>query len=228
MKKWIPASQRQAREVSFLAAFYDSDSPTYEDGKASAVAAGYKEKIASRQAENLLAKYRGCDFQAIAKAMSIDRISLGLRLRNIIQKGAPRDVLSAARLLLANMGEVTDAASTKINISAQQTTVRMIIGGTPEAQAKIDRLCNGYSQAPQLEAENPESGKTAPVENVIDVTADEPPTEDGPSSKPDPGPAAPRDMCPTCGVVFEPGRRRIHGINCDQEPRLRSGGVAAA
>lgn len=166
MKKWIPASQRQAREIRFLDAFYTADSPTYQDGKASAVAAGYNEKIASRQGENLLAKYRGCDFQAIAKAVGIDRIMLGLRLRSIIQKGADRDAMSAARLLLANWGEVTDAASTKINISSQQIIAPMVVG---IEQRKLDALCNGYSQAPRLEAENPERSKPTPEEKVIDV-----------------------------------------------------------
>ena len=70
--------------------------------------------------------------------MGIDRISIGLALKKILQKGTPRDVLSAARLLLANMGEVTDAASTKINVNQHLEVPTLIMAG--ESQEDADRL----------------------------------------------------------------------------------------
>jgi hypothetical protein len=138
-KPWMPRSQRIAREINFLAAFYDAGAPTYQDGKASAVLAGFKEKSASRVAENLLEKYRGFDFKAITRAMSIDRISIGLALKKILQgDAAPRDVLSASRLLLANMGEQTDSSSINKNVNVA-APVMLIVGATSERLEALRR-----------------------------------------------------------------------------------------
>jgi hypothetical protein len=156
-RKWIPRSQRLASEINFLAAFYDASSPTHNDGRASAIEAGYAEATASRVAENLLMKYREFDFKAIAQAMGIDRIKLGLAFQKIINEGVPRDVLNAARLLLSNMGEMTDAAGTQKNVNVNMPTM-VIVGETEE---RVRRLKSGGKVAPQL--------PPAPAEDVLEA-----------------------------------------------------------
>jgi hypothetical protein len=131
---WEARKTPAAGEVFFL------DFPlyrTYQDGKASAIDAGFAEKTASRAAENLLAKYRDFDFKAITQAMGVDRISIGLAIKRILQGGAPRDVLSAARLILANMGELTDSATTQKNVTVNQQRVMVIVGATEERKRAL-------------------------------------------------------------------------------------------
>lgn len=184
-RKWIPRSKRIAQEIKFLGAFYDLDSPTYQDGKASAIEAGYKDKTASRVAENLLEKYRDFDFKAIAEKMGIDRISIGLALKKIVQgSGAPRDVLSAARLLLANMGEITDGASSQ-KAPVVNVPVMIIQGATPE---RIAALRSGG--APNI-AETEADARELPPPSEQDVIEVEAVTE-GPATQPTPVEAAPR------------------------------------
>lgn len=120
------------REVVFLANYYASDSPTKGNGVQSAVKAGYSEITAHNLYVKLLKKYEDCSFRASAKAVGITKPYLAMRLKRILEDPASKgsEVLSAVRLVLANMGETTDSSgAAALNFNAP---TMVIMGATPK------------------------------------------------------------------------------------------------
>jgi|SRR5579863_1673764 len=109
------------RRIAFLEAYYGETSSTKRLILESALAAGYAKSAAYRMGNQILNRCKDLSFREITDFLGVNRITIGLALKKVIKDGKDRDIITAARLLLSNMGEVTDATTQKNSV----TTVNM-------------------------------------------------------------------------------------------------------
>jgi hypothetical protein len=127
----VKAGKRLAseQESDFLVAFYGKGSPTRLDRRASAVTAGYTPRMALWNANRLLKKFAERSFKECAEAVGINKPQLAVMFREILETSEGRDAISSIRLMMANLGEQTDSASSQKAVNVNMP-VMVIVGAT--------------------------------------------------------------------------------------------------
>jgi hypothetical protein len=126
-KKRLVAEQ----EGDFLLAFYGKSSPTRLDRRASAITAGYTNRMALWNANRLLKKFADKGFRDCVEAIGVSNPALAVAFKETLEGAEGKDALAALRLALANRGEQTDSSSIQKNLTVNQP-VMVIVGATDE------------------------------------------------------------------------------------------------
>jgi hypothetical protein len=159
-KKRLVAEQ----EGDFLLAFYGKSSPTRLDRRASAITAGYTNRMALWNANRLLKKFADKGFRDCVEAIGVSTPALAVAFKETLESVEGKDALAALRLALANRGEQTDSSSIQKNLTVNQP-VMVIIGATDE---RLQALKSG--RAPQFAGEH--APELLPAEgDLIEVEA---------------------------------------------------------
>jgi hypothetical protein len=153
------------KEAAFLLAFYRIDSPTRLDRRASGIAAGYPPSRAVWSANRVLDKYSDAPLRECAETVGITKARLAVMLAEFMESSEGKEKLSSIRLMMANLGEQTDSASSQKPVSVTMP-VMIIRGATPE---RLAALRSGG--APQIVEDH--APELPPASEVIDVEAAE-------------------------------------------------------
>jgi hypothetical protein len=155
------------QEADFLVAYYGKSSPTRLDRRASAVTAGYTPRMALWNANRLLKKYAEQSFKQCAEAIGINKPHLAVMFREVLETSEGRDAISSIRLMMANLGEQTDSASSQKGVSVN-LPVMVIVGAS---QDRMEALRHGGApQFARTRSHAPEL-PSASDEEVIEVRA---------------------------------------------------------
>lgn len=127
------------RRIAFLEAYYGESSATKRQIKESALVAGYSKKSAYPMGTKILNKCKDLSFRDITDFLGVNRITIGLALKKVIKDGKDRDIITAARLLLSNMGEVTDATTQKNSVTTVNMPTIVYMGETASLLKALKR-----------------------------------------------------------------------------------------
>jgi hypothetical protein len=154
------------KEADFIRAFCGKDSPTRYNLRASAVVAGYTERMALWNAKRLIKKWSAKGFRENVENLGGSNPALAMKFMEALEAANGKDAWQGLRLALANRGEQTDSTS------IQKLTVNMptmlIRGYTEERRQAL--IGGGNRQLARSEDQTPEL--LAPAEeDVIEVEA---------------------------------------------------------
>jgi hypothetical protein len=162
-KKKLVAEQ----EGEFLLAFYGKSSSTRLDRRASAITAGYTNRMALWNANRLLKKFADKGFRDCVEAIGVSNPALAVAFKETLEAAEGKDALAALRLALANRGEQTDSSSIQRNLTVNQPVMVMNYGplGTSRLRALRSGGAQQFADDPTLEL------PPAPEDDVLEVEA---------------------------------------------------------
>ena len=133
----IAHAARVEREMKFLLAYYEQESPTKGNLAASVVSVGYSKNNANFIGQRIIDRYSGRSFKESVDGMGMTKPYLAAKVREIIESddSKPETKLMAIKMLLNNFGEKTDTGSQTVNIN---TPKALVVVGT--SQKKIDAM----------------------------------------------------------------------------------------
>ena len=92
----------------FLDYYYSQDSATKGNALQSALKAGYSESTANDQAGRIIKRFGIASAATSLNAVGVNKPYLASRIKYVLEKGGDKEILSAARLAYALLGESTD------------------------------------------------------------------------------------------------------------------------
>src|SRR5258708_6282763 len=109
-KKYQRKRTSDLGEMDFLNYFFGQDSETKDNAKQSALKAGYSESTADTNSARIIKKFGAATASVSLNAVGVNKPYLAARIKHVLEQGGDKEILSAARLAFALLGEATDAS----------------------------------------------------------------------------------------------------------------------
>jgi len=141
--------------------YYSKDSETKGNLTQSALKAGYSESTALTKAPRIINRFGMAGAGESLNAVGVNKPYLAMRIRYVLENGGDKEILSAARLAYALLGEITDGGGSVTNTF--NAPVMVIAGMT---QKRIEALRGAI---PQLSKEQQEAADDARTQERLEA-----------------------------------------------------------
>jgi len=141
------------RELEFLLAYYGAASTTKGNAERSALAAGYPASVGRHQAGRIIKRFGDASASVSLNAAGVNKPYLAMRIRHVLENGGDKEILAAARLAYALLGESTDERGGGVTVNST-APVMVVVGASRE---RIAALRNATPQLSRDELERLEN-----------------------------------------------------------------------
>lgn len=141
--------------------YYSKDSETKGNLVQSALKAGYSESTAITKAPRIIKRFGTAGAGESLNAVGVNKPYLAMRIRHVLENGGDKEILSAARLAYALLGEATDSggsvtntfnAPTMVIVGASQERIKALRGAIPQLSKEEQERLEDAATQERLEA----------------------------------------------------------------------------